>query len=547
MIIRSLTAVHSPRRKDLSLLAVVTPTDDDSDQGLSSNRKVNKSNRKKKKKRKWIFNRNEENDKQADNAEEEPQPMNPQETSESENGDITDADQPTSTSDDTLFDEKDSNDNEKSNNEPSDTIASPTSSDDKLSEDVEENENDEPSSLNNLFAAVNELKNKEDEDNNSSSVRYNDDKFSKEEDSNLDNQVEETPSEIPTGNDTDPIDSALIPREEDTALLSTNGIESTNDKEISRRRFWIFGSRQGGNKNNIGSNSKSNTESMMTTTPPLPPDTTNDTKKTSVASEKASERVVEKRKKTPPGTIKEVVEEPKKKKKSRALKKTLKTFTLFLAILLYPVVADEVADYITVGSESSPQMRTASPEHPKTENSGPATAEKSVVEGEKSAVAEKKDVSGGFEGSSGGGDAEGWKDKLPSAPKQRGFVSPGNSNNNKNAPSYSLNDRRRMALSFISEIVDEVGPSVVRIDTESVSKNKGGHNGYNNNNPLGPSYVQQGQGSGLIFSSEGFILTNAHVVDGATKVKGKRCGAKTMQQISIVKLLNAMHVAWINS
>ncbi len=230
---------------------------------------------------------------------------------------------------------------------------------------------------------------------------------------------------------------------------------------------------------------------------------------------------------TPPETSPEVVPEssstPKerKKKKNNPLNKLLRTLTLVLAILCYPIVADEVGDYMAVGSGSGPAPPKArsTDDHdlqdnkvPSVEQSGqtPKTTEKNDPGG-KPIVAESKE-GGNSESTSSIVDKEGWKDKMPPAPKAR--ANTGNQNSNK----PSLNDRRRMALSFISEVVDEVGPAVVRIDTESMGKNRGGYtnNGYNNN----PLYVQQGQGSGLIFSSEGFILTNAHVVEGATKVKG---------------------------
>ncbi|HHP51284.1 MAG TPA: PDZ domain-containing protein [Moorella mulderi] len=74
----------------------------------------------------------------------------------------------------------------------------------------------------------------------------------------------------------------------------------------------------------------------------------------------------------------------------------------------------------------------------------------------------------------------------------------------------------------IADIAEKAGPAVVRIDTESSS------------NPLledpffryffGEPYsplprVQRGLGSGFIISPDGYILTNQHVIQGATQVK----------------------------
>lgn len=75
--------------------------------------------------------------------------------------------------------------------------------------------------------------------------------------------------------------------------------------------------------------------------------------------------------------------------------------------------------------------------------------------------------------------------------------------------------RRQMVLSFVSDAVNTVGPSVLRIDTETQMLG-GGDTGIPSQSPA--AWVQQGQGSGLIFSSDGLILTNAHVVEDATKV-----------------------------
>jgi len=67
---------------------------------------------------------------------------------------------------------------------------------------------------------------------------------------------------------------------------------------------------------------------------------------------------------------------------------------------------------------------------------------------------------------------------------------------------------------FVVSAVDKVGPAVVRIDTvRRVVNPLGGLFG------SGPSIQQQqGQGSGFITRSDGVVLTNAHVVEGANEV-----------------------------
>jgi S1-C subfamily serine protease len=80
----------------------------------------------------------------------------------------------------------------------------------------------------------------------------------------------------------------------------------------------------------------------------------------------------------------------------------------------------------------------------------------------------------------------------------------------------NLQERRAMALGFITEAVQKTGPSVVRIDTESHMLDQEGKGPLL---ALPPSaLIQQGQGSGLIFSSSGLVLTNAHVVESATRL-----------------------------
>jgi len=77
---------------------------------------------------------------------------------------------------------------------------------------------------------------------------------------------------------------------------------------------------------------------------------------------------------------------------------------------------------------------------------------------------------------------------------------------------------RRQKTSFVTAAVESVGPAVVRIDTERLVDRQP-LEGY-----LFPGLEpdsqrrESGQGSGVILSEEGLILTNAHVVKNAAKV-----------------------------
>lgn len=78
-----------------------------------------------------------------------------------------------------------------------------------------------------------------------------------------------------------------------------------------------------------------------------------------------------------------------------------------------------------------------------------------------------------------------------------------------------------MGAMNIPEIVTKVSPAVVGVSTKSVSTNIFGFN-------MGE---QEGIGSGFIFSEEGYVLTNYHVIANASQVKvifnnGKEVNAK---------------------
>ena len=120
-----------------------------------------------------------------------------------------------------------------------------------------------------------------------------------------------------------------------------------------------------------------------------------------------------------------------------------------------------------------------------------------------------------------------------------------NALSNVESSSLSLDERRSEALSFITEAVEKIGPCVLRIDTET--KLASDDQQQSVLPPSASGYVQQGQGSGLIFSKDGLVLTNAHVVEDASKVtvtltdgrvyEAKVMGADEIVDIAVLKII----------
>jgi Do/DeqQ family serine protease len=108
---------------------------------------------------------------------------------------------------------------------------------------------------------------------------------------------------------------------------------------------------------------------------------------------------------------------------------------------------------------------------------------------------------------------------------------------------------------YVSQVVQNVGDSVVRIDaSRTVSTNTSPmlndpffRQFFGDQIPEIPNkQVQRGFGSGFVVSSDGLILTNAHVVDGSDQVKvtlkdgrtleGKVMGSDSLTDVAVIKI-----------
>jgi Trypsin-like serine proteases, typically periplasmic, contain C-terminal PDZ domain len=139
---------------------------------------------------------------------------------------------------------------------------------------------------------------------------------------------------------------------------------------------------------------------------------------------------------------------------------------------------------------------------------------------------------------------------------------PGTSNAIKSEPSSPapiaaapINILPSQDSNFVTKVVQQVGPAVVRINSSRTVKSEQPdiledpffRRFFGSESPIQPeNRVERGSGSGFVFGSDGRILTNAHVVDGADTVTvklkdgrefvGKVLGIDTVTDVAVVKV-----------
>ena len=103
--------------------------------------------------------------------------------------------------------------------------------------------------------------------------------------------------------------------------------------------------------------------------------------------------------------------------------------------------------------------------------------------------------------------------RLAESQDQKAGNSTAQENNSTNNIAQNIPSDKNGAIvvADVSEVVDAIRPSVVEINTEYMS----------NGNSIFGQYISEGAGSGVIISEDGYIVTNDHVVNGATQISVK--------------------------
>jgi hypothetical protein len=250
----------------------------------------------------------------------------------------------------------------------------------------------------------------------------------------------------------------------------------------------------------------------------------------------ASENLIAKRKEKP-------AVENKRKQQRGIIARVLQFLTLSCAVFVVsPIISEELSGIYEgrMPSYASKERRAYTPPAPASDDMKPRTNDESRTNNEQYSprnyprgerTKPTDDVPGGKQYSPG---------NYPKAEPTKPTDEVPGANLLSQVP---LEQRRRLALSFVTEAVDKIGPAVLRIDTETHLM--GEEDGLPPSTR--PGFVQQGQGSGLIFSSDGLILTNAHVVEDATKVtvtltdgrvyQAKVMGSDEIVDIAVLKIL----------
>ncbi len=127
-----------------------------------------------------------------------------------------------------------------------------------------------------------------------------------------------------------------------------------------------------------------------------------------------------------------------------------------------------------------------------------------------------------------------FKDKSEDAASSASVFTP--SQNVKNAAFLETQGN-----SDIAKMVEEAGPAVIKIETESMEKSSLSERDLLFRQFFGGEYPgsqseqkKQSLGSGFIISKEGYILTNHHVVDGADQIKVNIVGADKKYDAQVV-------------